>query len=297
MSLRCAEASELAGESLAGTGVTASSWLLVEVPGSWPRDVASADTLSARAARAVRAWLDATPRSRLQFIRRPDRERGSSLVFVVAAGETEPAVRRIELSSPEELGSVDLATAGDLVQASLVLVCGHGSRDRCCALRGTAVFGALRGHLSEEQLWVSSHQGGHRFAANVLVLPAGLQFGRLGAADAPAVVERALAGRIELGRYRGRTYYDGAAQAAEHLVRLKGELDGVEDLRHEGSGDGIVVFRSADGTEWTVAVDESEGPAVPASCGDEPAPQPVRSARLLESASGSATAGARTRDR
>jgi hypothetical protein len=293
MSLRCAEASEAAGEALAGTGVTASRWLLVEVPGAWPRDVASAETLPAGAAQAVRAWLDAAPGTRLQYIRRPDRAGPSALVFMVGSGEGEQTVRRIELAGIEELESVDLATGGERVSSSLVLVCGHGSRDRCCALRGTAVFGALSGALTEEQLWVSSHQGGHRFAANVLVLPAGLQFGRVAAEEAPALVERAVAGQIELGRYRGRTVYDGAAQAAEHLVRAEAGLDGVDDLRLAGAGDGVVVFRSADGIEWTVAVDDGDGPAVPASCGDEPAPQRVRTARLV----GGVTAAARTRDR
>ena len=46
-------------------------------------------------------------------------------------------------------------------------------------LRGTAVFRALAGHVPEDDLWLSSHQGGHRFAANVLVLPSGMQLGRL----------------------------------------------------------------------------------------------------------------------
>jgi hypothetical protein len=178
-----------------------------------------------------------------------------------------------------------------------VLVCGHGSRDRCCALRGTAVFGALSGNLAEEQLWVSSHQGGHRFAANVLVLPAGLQFGRVSAEEAPTLVERALAGKIDLERYRGRTVYEGSAQAAEHLVRVEAALDEVEALRLVSMGDGIVVFRSADGVDWTVVVDEGHGPAVPASCGDEPAPQRVRTARLVEGGSESVSAAARRRDR
>jgi hypothetical protein len=296
MSLRCAEASEAAGERLAGTGVTASRWLLVEVPGAWPRDVASAETLPTGAAQSVRAWLDASG-ARLQYIRRPDRAGPGALAFVVDSEEDAQTVRRIELAGIEELGTVDLATAGEAVQSSLVLVCGHGSRDRCCALRGTAVFGALSGTLAEEQLWVSSHQGGHRFAANVLVLPAGLQFGRVSGEEAPALVGRALAGKIDLERYRGRTVYEGSVQAAEHLVRVEAALDGVEALHLVNVGDGIVVFGSADGVEWTVAVDDGYGPAVPASCGDEPAPQRVCTARLVESGSGRVTAAARRRDR
>ena len=67
----------------------------------------------------------------------------------------------------------------------LVLICGHGTRDTCCAVRGTAVHAALASHLEPDQLWISSHQGGHRFAANVLVLPAGIHLGRLTPDTAP----------------------------------------------------------------------------------------------------------------
>ena len=94
-----------------------------------------------------------------------------------------------------DLADADLDADGEPVTTDLVLVCGHGSRDACCALHGTSVFGALAGRLGDEELWISSHQGGHRFAANVLVLPLGLQLGRLGPDSAPLAVARALAGR------------------------------------------------------------------------------------------------------
>jgi hypothetical protein len=154
-------------------------------------------------------------------------------------------------------------------------VCGHGSRDRCCALRGTAVYGALARRLGEEELWVSSHLGGHRFAANVLVLPAGLQLGRVEPGEAPYVVARGLAGKIELGRYRGRTCYEPVVQAGEHAVRVAAGLDGVDDLVLLGRDDGTVSFRAWDGSEWAVDVEEAEGPRVPPSCGEQPVPQRV----------------------
>lgn len=279
MSERCADLSLSAGESLAATAVTAQVWLLVEVPGAWPRDVADEGGLPAAAEDAVGAWLADTPGSRLQFVRRPVRD-APGLAFVVRAEESEQQVRRFELDRLEDLASLDLAEAGDPIPHPLVLVCGHGTRDRCCALRGTAVFGELVGRLEEEQLWVSSHQGGHRFAANVLVLPAGLQFGRVDADEAPEVVSRALEGRITLDRYRGRTCYDRNTQAAELAVRVARGLDRVDDLRLARS-DGVVRFRVSDGTECEAVVEELAGPPVPASCGAEPEPQRSFEARVL----------------
>ena len=278
---RCSEISLGAHESLVATATTAERWLLVEVPGSWPRDVSAVGALPTAAAGAVATWLEQTPGSRLLFIRRPGRSPAQSLVFVIRAAESSVEVRRIELEDTDELADVDLARDGDRTDQQLVLVCGHGSRDTCCALRGTAVYGALAERLGDEELWVSSHQGGHRFAANVLVLPSGLQFGRVDPAEAASVVVRALQGRIELDRYRGRTCYESMVQAAEWAVREARELEGVESLRLTGVEGPVVRFRGLDGLEHAAQVEEAIGPSVPASCRAEPAPRTVFSALVV----------------
>jgi hypothetical protein len=278
---RCSEISLDAHESLVATATTAERWLLVEVPGSWPRDVSAVGALPTAAAGAVATWLEQTPGSRLLFIRRPERPSAQSLVFVIRASESSVEVRRIELEDPAALADVDLARNGDRTDQQLVLVCGHGSRDTCCAVRGTAVYGALAERLGDEELWVSSHQGGHRFAANVLVLPSGLQFGRVEPNEAASVVAQALQGRIELDRYRGRTCYTSMVQAAERAVREARELEGVESLRLTGVEGPVVRFRGRDGLEHSAQVEEAIGPSVPASCGAEPAPQTVFSALVV----------------
>ncbi|MEP7224122.1 MAG: sucrase ferredoxin [Actinomycetota bacterium] len=278
---RCSEISLGAHESLVATATTAERWLLVEVPGSWPRDVSAVGALPAAAAAAVATWLEQTPSSRLLFIRRPGRWSAQSLVFVIRSAESSVEVRRIELEDTDELADVDLARDGDRTDQQLVLICGHGSRDTCCALRGTAVYGALAERLGDEELWVSSHQGGHRFAANVLVLPSGLQFGRVEPDEAVSVVARALQGQIELDRYRGRTCYASMVQAAEWAVREARELEGVESLRLTGVEGPVVRFRGRDGLEHSAQVEEAIGPSVPASCGAEPAPQAVFSALVV----------------
>jgi hypothetical protein len=257
-----------------GTATTVDRWLVLEVPGSWPRDVESGDGVPDAVQSAVSLWLrSASERRRALFVRRPGRPAQSLLAFVVHAAEAATEVRRLELGGHDELARVDLEHAGTRVQAQLVLVCGHGSRDACCALRGTAVYGALADRLGDEELWISSHQGGHRFAANVLVLPAGLQLGRVEPGEAPLVVAGALDGRIELGRYRGRTCYSPPVQAAEHAVRVANGLDGVADLHVAGSEGSIVRFLARDGRELAARVEEHDGPVVPPSCGVEAEPQ------------------------
>jgi hypothetical protein len=294
VSERCSDLSRSAGEPLAATATNAERFLLVEVPGTWPRDVSEGGGLPGEALGAIAAWLAETPRSRCLFVRRPgDRRRAHPLAFVVSAPERTGQVRRLELASHAELASVDFDTDGDPVDRSLVLVCGHGTRDGCCARRGTAVYGKLVPRLGGEELWLSSHHGGHRFAANVLVLPAGLQFGRVDPDEAPFLVARALAGRIELGRYRGRTCFEPLVQAAEQAVREKTGLVGVSELLLAGVDGPRVRFRSWDGAEHTAVVEELPGPVVPASCGAVPEAQRIFRAHLALGASLSAEAGTR----
>jgi hypothetical protein len=280
--LRCSDASRAAGEQLSATATSVQRWVLVEVPGAWPRDVADAGPLPAPAREALAGWLAGTPRSRLLFLRRPGRPTDRPAVFAVRTEEATAEVRRIDIADHAELAQLDLDRAGEPFGANLILVCGHGSRDQCCALRGTAVFAALAGQLGGvDELWLSSHHGGHRFAANAFVLPFGLHFGRLDVETAPAVIARALEGRIDLDRYRGRTFYEPPVQAAEHALRRELGLEGLDDLGLAGVEDGVVRFRTADGTVHAAVVEERPGPAVPASCGAPAEPQPEFSARLV----------------
>ena len=280
---RCADLSERAGEPLGATATTAENWLLVEVPGTWPRDVVGRLRPSRARTRRRSRVAGATHRRRASCtsgVREADAN-GVEIAFVVHAAEARTEVRRIELTALEELAALDLSRAGEVTDAQLVLVCGHGTRDQCCALRGSAVYGSLSARLGPEELWYSSHQGGHRFAANVLVLPAGVQLGRVAPDDAPYVVARALAGRVVLDRYRGRTAYAQGVQAAERAVREAQGLDAIADLRLIGVDGDRVRLRSWDGREHVAEVEEVVGPVVPASCGADAAPQAGFSARLL----------------
>ena len=277
---RCSEWSRAAGEPLSATAATAQHWLLLEVPGRWPRDVAAGDGLPGGARRRVVAWSAGSGARRVLFVRRATRHAGL-LAFVVRAEESASEVRRIELEDHASLDTVDLERDGDRVDTRLTLVCGHGSRDSCCALHGTAVTLSLTEHLGDEELWTSSHHGGHRFAANVLVLPAGLQFGRIEPAEAPSLVARALAGRIELGRYRGRTCYAPEVQAAEHAVRTTVGLEDVSGLRLLDVEGSRVRFRSRGDAVHEALVEQVVGPDVPASCGAEPEARPRLVARVL----------------
>jgi hypothetical protein len=65
-----------------------------------------------------------------------------------------------------------------------ILVCTHGSHDKCCARYGNSFYFSAQNtisHLSLEnvRIWRSSHFGGHRFAPTMIDLPEGRYYGTL----------------------------------------------------------------------------------------------------------------------
>ena len=111
-----------------------------------------------------------------------------------------------------------------------VCVCTHGRHDACCAELGRPTVAALTAS-HPEQAWEVSHIGGDRFAANVLVLPEGLYYGRVTPEDAPALVDRHLSGHLDLDLLRGRSGLPFAVQVAEVAARRAAGATGLHDLR------------------------------------------------------------------
>jgi len=144
------------------------------------------------------------------------------------------------------------------------LVCTNGARDPCCAIRGPAVAQALERALPG-QVYECSHLGGHRFAANVLVLPDALCFGRLDARAAVALAAELEAGRLPLDQLRGRTTLEPEQQAAEILVRRELGLTRLDELRHVDA----TTFGLADGRRATARLRAHELEPQRVSCRDD----------------------------
>lgn len=263
----CSALSRAGGEPLAGTAGRADAFLLLEVRGSWERE--ALDGLAGRPGDVVRAWLTATPRSKALLIRRPDRRGGRLLAFVVRAAADTPTIRRFELADYDELVDVDLDGGGDALADPLALVCGHARRDACCARLGRPLYDALHDELGPESLWLSSHQGGHRFAPNLLWLPDGLLFGRVELSEAATLVGELRQARLPVERLRGRTTFPPEAQAAEIAVRDRSGLAGLREVGLVSAGNGGVRL-ALPTRDVAVTVEVQAGPTVPASCGAVP---------------------------
>jgi hypothetical protein len=264
----CSTLSLAAGEALAGTASLASRWLVVEVGGAWGRDVVPDTELPAAVRERLERWLEEAEGSRVLFVRRPDHRGPETTVLTARSAEDGGELRRLTLQSLADLPEADL-DRGEKLEGPLLLVCVHGRRDPCCARYGVPVFEALAADVAPELLWQSSHQGGHRFAANVLALPAGISLGRVGPDTAHTVATELRAGRIPLEHFRGRTIHPPVAQAADAAVRVRRGLRALRDVRVLESTAGRVVVQTPDGV-LEVVVEAADGPVRPESCAAEP---------------------------
>jgi hypothetical protein len=102
------------------------------------------------------------------------------------------------------------------VAAPRLAICTQGTRDRCCAKWGFAVYREAsrlwrEGRFPFEPLQCS-HLGGDRYAATGIVFPSGSMYGHLDRADLQALGQAEADGRILAGHYRGRVFESDLTQ-------------------------------------------------------------------------------------
>jgi hypothetical protein len=219
------------------------AWLLVEHPGPWPAEATEAELPDPLAGLvAFAASLDI----RVQLIRRPGRRPASDVrsVFAGWTAGAEPWLRHGQLpagqlssgplsSGPgpagldlreldlKELAAGIIPAFGAPVTEPVYLVCAHARRNACCARFGAPLAQALAAR-HPGQVWETTHVGGHRFAANLVILPHGRYYGPVGVAQAAAAIDAYADGTISPWRYRGRAGQPKAEQQAEYERLVSG---------------------------------------------------------------------------
>lgn len=276
----------------------AKAWLLIEHPGPWPAyhgEMKMSPALKSAVAEAEAVGV------RVQFIRRPNGRRVPPPLHTYAAWSagSDVWIEGGELSSHAELSGLDLGALaagrspalGARRTGKLLLVCTHGRRSACCARLGRPLAIALAERFPEE-VWETTHVGGHDFAANLVCLPHGLYYGRVGPASGAAVVTAYGRGEIALEHYRGRAGVPRSVQAAECFVREETGRRVIDDVVVESSVTGSTVTEAlvrANGTRYRVVVEEN-APARRPACGPAGPDGDIRY-RLLDLASVSVAPG------
>jgi (2Fe-2S) ferredoxin len=197
-----------------------------------------------------------------------DRLRRTAITcYVASTGPGRAWLARVPLAELKDLLDLDLGAiangvppaTGERIDGPLYAVCTHGKRDTCCAVNGRPVHRALS-RLAPGRAWEATHLGGHRFAANMLVLPEGLLYGRVDTDNVGDIVERHARGEIVLDRWRGRTAVPQPAQAAEWFARRATGQTGVDDValaRIDGGGNRWQVDLRAGDQRLIVGVEQT----------------------------------------
>jgi hypothetical protein len=290
----CADVAEAVSEPLGATASRVDRWLLVEYRGLWDRDVLGGSLLSEALKAHLRDQLARLGHSRLLFIKQPPR-RGKTrrMLYLANSRVGEERLYALEFEHHDDLLDYDFADAllggempGVPVEHPLMIVCTHGKRDRCCAKYGRPLYDGLKGKIDPEWVWQSTHVGGDRFAGNLVALPEGLYFGRVGDEDLDPLLDRYFDRELYLARYRGRSAYTFVVQAAELAVREADLLAGIDDVslrKVEKRGDGWWVTLTAGGAVRKVEVEvEVADDPVYMTCGSVTPQRPRRfAARVL----------------
>ncbi len=241
----CSPRSLARGESLAGTASGIRAFLLVEHDGPWGTEALEDARLPGSVLARLRREAGRTG-VRALLIRRFRRRRGPATERPrIFAAHTRPGQAWCETTTLDGYGGLaelDLDALSRGVRLGLddhpdpvLAVCTHGRHDTCCASYGRPVAAALTKALPEHT-WECSHVGGDRYAANLVTLPGGFYFGRLTPVSAVAVAHHLLAGELELGQLRGRSWFATPVQAAEIAVRRAHDelrIDAVRLVRRE----------------------------------------------------------------
>ena len=260
----CSAVSRALTEPLLATASRVRAWVLVEQPGPWGSEPLLESRLDPAVGRALRQRAHATG-VRVLLVRRHGRAApGPRRAFLAHTGRQARWLEELRLDDAGELLGLDWTRLGEgtapgyggQLARPLYLACTNGRHDQCCATWGRPLAQALAA-AAGERVWECSHIGGDRFAGNLVCLPDGVYYGRVGPDDAQRVVELHERGRLDLEHYRGRCCYPPAVQAAEHFLRRERNLTGLDAVVAESrtaAPDGVVAvgFATRAGDRWLV---------------------------------------------
>jgi hypothetical protein len=236
----CSDRSLERNDPLAGTGGFGERWFLVEIDGSWGQHAFLNSRLDPGLAHDLVHRIEGAgmrPLAIRRVNRRADARRAQSS-WRWAIVDTRPGLESTRWGSvddPARLMQVPLdGSTGVASDDPVICVCTHARHDQCCAVKGRPVATAMAAAFPDGT-WECSHLGGDRFAATLILFPAGLYYGRASVEDAPGLVDRYREGRLDARTFRGRSSSPNVVQAAEAVARTQIEDDSITAFAHRST--------------------------------------------------------------
>ncbi len=245
-------------ESPLGSAPSANVWFMLEYNGRWGSKALKESNISDEVKLHLGSQLDSIEKSRLLLIKQKRDSKKGITFFAAITNSSTPKHYQFDLDDYGDLLNInlnELAKADSqfdeyLISGPLFFVCTNGLRDKCCARNGVPTYEALSKEFGDS-IWQSSHHGGHRFSANMLVMPYGLSYGNMDLGGSSETVQAFVNNEMPLENLRGRSSYAKVDQAAEAFLRRKiGETHPLA-LQLESSN-------KLDDEEWEVNFKQSE---------------------------------------
>lgn len=270
----CAELN--ADEALAGSAPPATTHVFIEHLGPWPSSPMEVLDLN------YAAELDELDAS-VALVRRPAAFRSSETGFperptvIVSTAGRVATTRTAGLPSVSTLSvAVAALTRGELpagweYEPWLILVCTHARRDACCARLGRPLVDELLTTTAADQIWETTHLGGHRFAPTCLALPSRVVYGRVTSDRVPELASAIARGHVVPDLMRGRTTYGPALQAAEVVARTRLGVsdDNLSLVRSSVDGDRTSSTWRSGAESVDVIIERRDGRPRQLSCGKD----------------------------
>ncbi len=204
----CAEACRKAGEDIIGSGTNHSTYVLVEYSGNWSFDAFNSPNIPDNLKQLITEIKQAKLSVRFLLVNqhRPKNQDGSRVLiydqnqstFSEGYRKSEFVVERLDQVAEVVKCYLEDETSEFEVQPSSardIVVCTHGSHDKCCAKYGTPFYMQGSAMISElglqnVQIWKASHFGGHRFAPTMIDFPDGRYYGLLDSTSFKSILTR-----------------------------------------------------------------------------------------------------------
>jgi hypothetical protein len=235
----CAEQSRQSGLDIAGTASEHQVYVAIACPPPWERNDMASKGIPAALRDLSEEIYDDYDRYQTRFLlihnehlkqdnltrvlvfRKPS---GFATAYdkqefhLASIDDVAPLVRQVVMGELLSAIPVDLPTRD-------ILVCTHGSRDRCCSRFGNPIYQQALKLVKERSLpniriWQASHIGGHRMAPTAIDFPSARYYGYLTAESLTAILTQSGDLSWINQQYRGCGLLSWAAQCLERELLL-----------------------------------------------------------------------------
>ena len=204
----CAESSRQADEDIIGSGTNYSTYILVECSTPWAANAFDSKAVPENLKNLVDECKRHHPSVRFLLIESQKNQTTNTTKVLIFDKKKDGLLKgynkyELNVESIENVpGIVRQYLANEATdcenEISLnrdILVCTHGSHDKCCSRYGNPFYAnalaTISGlSLSNIRIWKASHFGGHRFAPTMIDFPEGRYYGTLDQDSFKSIVTR-----------------------------------------------------------------------------------------------------------